>query len=173
MDDVFTRSTSKVGYGEHEFSQTAVAMESFAVMAKFLGLEQPCAFTASDRDSMIRDLDALAQIVGQMDSGQRGNGISFDRVPHSMVRVCVGAMRLLLSGRLESIDIDDGMTKWKELKDGNHYAKVDGLCIEYFCHTMKRTNVDVYFCREDSCLYFVRDGNLEKVGENQRFTFYE
>ena len=65
------------------------------------------------------------------------------------------------------------MNKWKEWKDGNHYAKVEGLCVEYFYHTMKRTNVSVYFCHEDSCLYFIRYGNLEKIGENQRFTFYE
>lgn len=65
------------------------------------------------------------------------------------------------------------MNKWNEWKDGNHYAKVEGLCVEYFYHTMKRTNVNVYFCHEDSRLYFIRDGNLEKIGENQRFTFYE
>lgn len=65
------------------------------------------------------------------------------------------------------------MNKWNEWKDGNHYAKVEGLCVEYFYRTMKRTNVNVYICHEDSCLYFIRDGNLEKIGENQRFTFYE
>ena len=63
--------------------------------------------------------------------------------------------------------------KWQEWTDGNHYAKVDGLSVEYFYHTMKRENVTVWFCDEDSCLYFFRDGKLEKVGKDQRFTFYE
>lgn len=63
--------------------------------------------------------------------------------------------------------------KWQEWTDGNHYAKVDGLSIEYFYFTMKRTDVSVWFCKEDSHLYFLKDGKLEKVGKDQKFTVYE
>lgn len=107
MAGVFTRSTSKDNYGQHEFSQTAVAMESFDVMARFLGMQQQCTFTESDRQAMIRSLDRLAMVVGQMDAGQRGRGVSFDQVPHEMVRVCVGAMRMAMSGKLNAMEVDE------------------------------------------------------------------
>ena len=63
--------------------------------------------------------------------------------------------------------------EWREWKDGNHYARVEGLSVEYYYHTMKRTDVSVWFCQEDSCLYFFRDGKLEKVCKCNNFTFYE
>lgn len=44
------------------------------------------------------------------------------------------------------------------------------MSVEHYYHTMKRENVTVWFCKEDSCLYFFRDGKLEKVGKDQKFT---
>lgn len=94
------KSTAKESYGKPTFSQTGVALDSFDMMLAFLNMEGPKEFTDSDRDAMIRDLETLAAGVAQMDSGQRGRGVSFDEIPHAMVRVCVGAMKLYLSGIL-------------------------------------------------------------------------
>lgn len=94
------KSTAKESYGEPTFNQTGVALDSFDMMMSFLNMEGPKEFTDSDRDAMVRDLETLAAGVAQMDSGQRGRGVSFDEIPHAMVRVCVGAMKMYLSGTL-------------------------------------------------------------------------
>lgn len=88
-------------------TQTGVALDAFDAMVGFLKLDPHPTFTASDRDAMERDLETLAAVVGQMDAGQRGRGVSFDEVPHAMVRVCVGAMRIKLSGKLDETEVDE------------------------------------------------------------------
>lgn len=94
------KSTAKASYGEPTFNQTGVALDSFDMMMTFLNMEGPTEFTDADKEAMIRDLEILAAGIGQMDAGQRGRGVSFDEIPHAMVRVCVGAMRMYLSGTL-------------------------------------------------------------------------
>lgn len=87
-------------------TQTGVALDAFDAMVGFLKLDPHPMFTAHDRAAMERDLETLAACVGQMDSGKRGRGTSFDEIPHAMVRVCVAAMRLKLSGKLDEMEVD-------------------------------------------------------------------
>ena len=41
-----------------------------------------------------------------MDAGQRGKGVPFDEVPHVMVRMCVAACILAMSGKLEELEAE-------------------------------------------------------------------
>lgn len=47
-----------------------------------------------------------AKAGGQMDAGQRGKGVTFDEVPHVMVRMCVAACILAMSGKLEELEAE-------------------------------------------------------------------
>lgn len=100
-------STAKGREGEPEFSQWRVAIDAYKTMVDFLHLmpdgEQ---FTQADRESIERDLQRLAECVGQMDAGQRGRGVSFDEIPHVMSRIAVGCMRMKLSGALDRLEVD-------------------------------------------------------------------
>ena len=99
--------TSKQTYGEPVYDQWRVAIDAYRTMVEFLHLTPDGAtFNASDKASMERDLERLAQCVGQMDAGQRGRGVSFDEVPHIMGRLAVACMRLKLSGKLDEMEVD-------------------------------------------------------------------
>lgn len=84
-----------------------MAIDAYQQMVDFLKLTpQGATFNASDKAAMERDLERLAQCVGQMDSGKRGKGVSFDEVPHIMSRLAVACMRLKLSGKLDEMGVD-------------------------------------------------------------------
>lgn len=101
------RSTAKGNEGAPVFSQWRVAIDAYETMIAFLGMTpEGTTFNASDKQSMERDLERLAQCVGQMDAGQRGKGVSFDEVPHIMGRLAVACMRLKLSGKLDEMEVD-------------------------------------------------------------------
>ena len=105
-------STSKLDYGAPEFSQWRVVIDAYEQMITFLKMEPEHAlFTEGDRVSIERDLQRLAQAIGQMDAGQKGNGVSFDEVPHVMARIAVGCMRMKLSGALDRLEVDDGLVQ--------------------------------------------------------------
>lgn len=100
-------STAKGREGAPEFSQWRVAIDAYQTMVSFLHLTpEHTTFNASDKAGMERDLERLAQCVGQMDAGQRGRGVSFDEVPHVMSRLAVACMRLKLSGKLDELELD-------------------------------------------------------------------
>ena len=102
------RSTAKVSEGAPVLSQWRVAIDAYRTMADFLNLTpEGMTFNASDKESMERDLERLAQCVGQMDAGQRGKGVSFDEVPHIMSRLAVACMLLKLSGKLDEMELDE------------------------------------------------------------------
>lgn len=101
------RSTGKANYGAPVFSQWRVAIDAYQTMVGFLHLTpEGATFNASDKASLERDLERIAQCVGQMDGGQRGKGMSFDEVPHIMCRIAVGCMRLKLAGKLDEVEVD-------------------------------------------------------------------
>lgn len=101
------RSTAKSDYGAPVFNQWRVAIDAYRQMVDFLHLTpEGTTFNASDKASLERDLERLAQCVGQMDGGQRGRGVGFDEVPHIMGRIAVGCMRLKLSGKLDEMEVD-------------------------------------------------------------------
>ena len=102
------RDTSKPTYGEPVFDHWRVAIDAYQTMVDFLGMTpEGTTFNQSDKQSMERDLERLAQCVGQMDSGKRGKGVSFDEVPHIMSRLAVACMRLKLSGKLNEMEVDE------------------------------------------------------------------
>lgn len=101
------RSTAKGSEGAPVLSQWRVAIDAYQQMVDFLHMTpEGTTFNASDKQSMERDLERLAQCVGQMDAGQRGKGVSFDEVPHIMSRLAVSCMRLKLSGKLDEMEVD-------------------------------------------------------------------
>ena len=86
-----------------------VAIDAYRQMVAFLNLTPAgMRFRESDRRSLKRDLKRLARCVGQMDAGQRGQGVSFDEVPHIMARIAVVAMLMELSGALDGMEVYDG-----------------------------------------------------------------
>ena len=102
------RDTSKSTYGQPVLDHWRVAIDAYQQMVDFLKLTpEGTTFNASDKEGMERDLQRLAACVGQMDSGKRGKGVSFDEVPHIMSRLAVGCMRLKLSGKLDELELDD------------------------------------------------------------------
>lgn len=102
------RDTSKANYGAPVFNQWRVAIDAYEQMVKFLKLTpNGTTFTESDKKSIERDLERLAQAVGQMDAGQKGEGVSFDEVPHIMARIAAACMRMKLSGALDGLEVDD------------------------------------------------------------------
>ena len=101
------RCTAKDHEGEPVYNQWSVAIDAYHTMVDFLKLTpENTTFNASDKAAMERDLERLAQCVGQMDAGQRGRGVSFDEVPHIMSRLAVACMRLKLSGKLDEMEVD-------------------------------------------------------------------
>lgn len=107
---LFFNNNAKGHEGEPLFSQWRVATDAFEQMINFLELEPGrCLFTESDRDAITAGLERLAACIGQMDAGQRGkkSTVSFDEIPHIMTRVCVGAMRMKLSGALDRLECDE------------------------------------------------------------------
>ena len=104
------RSTSKSDYGAPEFSQWRVAIDAYEQMVHFLELSpHNTKFTQHDRESIERDLERLAQAVGQMNTGQKGNGVNFDEIPHIMARIAAACMHMKLSGALDRLEVDDGL----------------------------------------------------------------
>lgn len=94
------------------FSQWRVAIDAYEQMVKFLKMEpEHVLFTESDREAIERELQRLAQAIGQMDAGQKGKGVSFDEIPHIMARIAVGCMRMKLSGALDRLEVDDGLVQ--------------------------------------------------------------
>ena len=94
--------------GEHKFSQWRVAIDAFQTMVGFLNLTPDgMRFTEATRESMRRDVERLCQCGGQMDSGQRGKGVSFDELPHLMSRISVAATVMALSGKLDEVKVDE------------------------------------------------------------------
>lgn len=51
--------------------------------------------------------EELGALTRQMDAGQRGKGITFDEVPHVMVRMCVAGCILAMSGKLEELETEE------------------------------------------------------------------
>ena len=102
------RDTSKANYGAPVFNQWRVAIDAYEQMVLFLKLTPGgTTFTESDKKSIDRDLERLAHAVGQMDAGQKGDGVSFDEVPHIMARIAAACMRMKLSGALDGLEVDD------------------------------------------------------------------
>lgn len=102
------RCNAKGREDEPEFSQWRVAIDAYRTMVDFLHLTpEGTTFNASDKASMERDLERLAQCVGQMDAGQRGKGVSFSEIPHILNRLAVACMRLKLSGKLDELELDE------------------------------------------------------------------
>lgn len=64
-------------------------------------------FTQHDRESIERDLERLAQAVGQMNAGQKGKCVNFDEIPHIMARIAVACMHMKLSGALDRLEVDE------------------------------------------------------------------
>lgn len=60
-----------------------------------------------DRESIERDLERLAQAVGQMNAGQKGKCVNFDEIPHIMARIAVACMHMKLSGALDRLEVDE------------------------------------------------------------------
>ena len=105
---LFDRDTSKESYGAPVFNQWRVAIDAYEQMVLFLGLTpHNMKFTQHDRESIERDLERLAQAVGQMNAGQKGDGVNFDEVPHIMARIAAACMRMKLSGVLDRCEVDD------------------------------------------------------------------
>lgn len=105
---LFEKSTAKSTYGEPEFSQWRVAIDAYEQMVLFLELTPyNMKFTQHDRKSIERDLERLAQAVGQMDAGQKGAGVNFDEIPHIMARIAAACMHMKLSGALDRLEVDD------------------------------------------------------------------
>ena len=93
---------------EPVFSQWRVAIDAYKQMVLFLELTpHNMKFTQHDRESIERDLERLAQAVGQMNDGQKGVGVNFDEVPHIMARIAAACMHMKLSGALERLEVDD------------------------------------------------------------------
>ena len=100
------RDTSKPTYGEPVFDHWRVAIDAYKTMVDFLKLTpQGATFNASDKAAMERDLQMLAQCVGQMDSDKRGKGVSFDEVPFITTRLAVACTRMVLSGALDAMAV--------------------------------------------------------------------
>lgn len=94
---------------EPVFNQWRVAIDAYEQMVLFLGLTpRNTKFTQHDRESIERDLERLAQAVGQMNAGQNGIGVNFDEIPHVMARIAAACMRMKLSGTLDRMEVDDG-----------------------------------------------------------------
>ena len=100
-------STAKANYGEPEFNQWRVAIDAYEQMVLFLELTpHNMKFTQHDRESIERDLERLAQAVGQMDAGQKGEGVNFDEIPHIMARIAAACMHMKLSSALDRLEVD-------------------------------------------------------------------
>ena len=83
------------------------AGDSLRAMCAFLHMDQNQKFTEADRESVRHDVGRLAQCVDQMDAGQRGRGVSFDEIPHIMVRLSVACMHMVMSGALDRLEVDE------------------------------------------------------------------
>lgn len=104
---LFDADTAKGHEGEKVVNQWRVAIDAYSQMIAFLKLTpERTVFTDADREAIRGGLRRLAQCVGQMNSGQRGDGVSFDEVPHVMARICAGCMRMELSGALDRLEVD-------------------------------------------------------------------
>lgn len=102
--------TAKGHEDEPVFSQWRVAIDAYEQMILFLELTPyNMKFTDSDRQSINRDLERLAQAVGQMNAGQNGKGVNFDEIPHIMARIAAACMHMKLSGALDRLEVDDGL----------------------------------------------------------------
>lgn len=78
--------------------------DAFAQMMAFLGLGGQ-AFTASDRECMVRDVETIARLTAQMDGGQKG-GVSFEAIPFVFTRCAVYCTKLVLSGAVDRLEVD-------------------------------------------------------------------
>ena len=95
--------------GEHKFNQWRVAIDAYQTMVGFLHLTpNGMQFREHDRQVLKDNVERLCQCVGQMDAGQHGKGIDFDEVPHIMSRISVIATLMVLSGRIDTMEVDDG-----------------------------------------------------------------
>jgi hypothetical protein len=100
-------STAKGHEDEPVFNQWRVAIDAYEQMVMFLELTpNNTKFTQHDRESIERDLERLAQAVGQMNAGQKGNGVNFDEIPHIMARIAAACMHMKLSGALDRLEVD-------------------------------------------------------------------
>lgn len=100
--------TAKGRENEPVFSQWRVAIDAYEQMVLFLELTpHNMKFTQHDRESIERDLERLAQAVGQMNAGQKGKGVNFDEIPHIMARIAAACMHMKLSGALDRLEVDD------------------------------------------------------------------
>ena len=104
---LFEPNTAKGHEGEQVISQWRIAIDAYRQMTDFLHLTPGgMRFTDESRQSIRDNLQRLSMCIGQMDSGQRGRGVSFDEVPHIMARICAGCMLMELSGALGRLEVD-------------------------------------------------------------------
>ncbi len=104
---LFEHDTAKGRESESVISQWRVAIDAYEQMVLFLELTpHNMKFTQYDRESIERDLQRLAQAIGQMDAGQKGKGVNFDEIPHIMARISAACMRMKLSGALDRLETD-------------------------------------------------------------------
>ena len=101
------RDTSKSRYGAPVIDDWRVAIDAYQTMVDFLKLTpQGMTFNEHDRQALKESVERLGLCVGQMDSGKRGKGISFDEVPHIMSRISAIATLMVLSGSLDRMEVD-------------------------------------------------------------------
>lgn len=63
------------------------------------------AFHEATRDSMMRDLDSMREMLTQMKCGEQGGKHDFDEWWFCVSRVAVGAMQAYLSGCLQQMPV--------------------------------------------------------------------
>ncbi|WP_418380804.1 hypothetical protein [Adlercreutzia sp.] len=82
------------------------ARDSLRQQIAFLGMAERPRFTDDVRMAIYECAEELGALTRQMDAGQRGKGVPFDEVPHVMVRMCVAACILAMSGKLEELEAE-------------------------------------------------------------------
>ena len=83
------------------------ARDSLRQQIAFLGMGERPRFTEDVRMTIYECAEELGALTRQMDAGQRGKGITFDEVPHVMVRMCVAGCILAMSGKLEELETEE------------------------------------------------------------------
>lgn len=82
------------------------ARDSLRQQIAFLGMGERPRFTEDVRMAIYECAEELGALTRQMDAGQRGKDITFDEVPHVMVRMCVAGCILAMSGKLDELEVE-------------------------------------------------------------------
>lgn len=83
------------------------ARDSLRQQIAFLGMGERPKFTEDVRMTIYECAEELGALTRQMDAGQRGSGISFNEIPHVMVRMCVAGCILAMGGKLEELETEE------------------------------------------------------------------